>query len=124
MVSIKDVRVSNGVLKSLPPGLVAVFVGATGGIGSNTVKQLTMHANAPTVYIIGRSKESAAPLLAELKKLNPQGTFNFIEGQVSLVKEVDRICDEIIAKEQKVDLLFVSSGLLSLGGRQGKFIAL
>jgi NAD(P)-dependent dehydrogenase (short-subunit alcohol dehydrogenase family) len=114
----KEVRLSNDDFKNGPAGLTALFVGATAGIGASTVKQFALHANAPTVYIVGRSQAKAAPLLDELKSLNPQATFTFIEAEVSLLKEVDRVCDEILAKEQKLDLLWLSQGLLSFSGQQ------
>lgn len=119
MVSIKDVRISNSNFKARPPGLVALFVGGTSGIGKGTLKQLSKYANAPKVYIIGRSKSSATPLLNELQNLNPQGTFVFIETEISLIKNVDTVCQEIKEKEQKLDLIFLSPGYLSLEGRRG-----
>lgn len=35
------------------------------------------------------------------------------------MKNVDRVCEEIKAKEKKVDLLFLSPGHLAFGGREG-----
>lgn len=121
MVSMKEVRLSNGSLKKGPAGLKALFVGATAGIGASAVKQFALNAKAPTVYLAGRSQAKAAPLLDELKSLNPQATFTFIEAEVSLLKGVDKVCDEILAKEQKLDLLWVSQGLLSFSGQQSEF---
>jgi NAD(P)-dependent dehydrogenase (short-subunit alcohol dehydrogenase family) len=121
MVSMKEVRLSNEALKNGPVGLIALFVGATAGIGASTVKQFALHANAPTVYLAGRSQAKAAPLLAELKSINPQATFTFIEAEISLLKGVDKVCDEILAKEQKLDLLWLSQGLLSFAGQQSEF---
>lgn len=121
MVSMKEVRLSNDAFKNGPAGLTALFVGATSGIGASAVKQFALHVKAPTVYLVGRSQAKAAPLLDELKSLNPQASFIFIEAEVSLLKEVDKVCDEILAKEQKLDLLWVSQGLLSFSGQQSEF---
>lgn len=121
MVNIADVRNSNTSFMGKPPGMVALFVGGTSGIGKGTLKQLSKYANAPRVYIVGRSKSSITPLLKELQDLNPQGTFTFIESQISLIKNVDKVCEEIKEKEQKMDLIFLSPGYLTLEGRQGKF---
>jgi len=121
MVSMKEVRLSNDALKNGPAGLKALFVGATAGIGASAVKQFALHAKAPTVYLVGRSQTKAAPLLDDLKSLNPQATFTFIEADVSLLKGVDKVCDEILAKEQKLDLLWLSQGLLSFSGQQSEF---
>ena len=121
MVNIKDVRLSNSSLKSGPPGMVALFVGATRGIGEATLKQFAKYSNAPTVYVVGRSKTSASHLLKELQTLNPQGTFNFIQSEISLIRNVDAVCDEIKAKEKKMDILFLSPGFLTFAGRQGRW---
>ena len=121
MVSIKDVRKSNLAFKltQSPSGLVAVFAGATRGIGMGTLKQFAKHARAPKVYIIGRSKKSATNLLEELTLSNPDGIFEFIETEISLIKNVDLACEEIKSKEKKVDILFLSAGFLSWDGRNG-----
>jgi NADP-dependent 3-hydroxy acid dehydrogenase YdfG len=121
MVNIKDIRASNAAFKQSNSGLVAVFVGATSGIGLGTLKQFAKNANAPTVYILGRSKSAAKPLLDGISASNPKAVFNFIETEVSLIKNVDKAVDEIKSKEQKVDILFLSPGYLSWEGRKGKF---
>lgn len=120
MVNLKQVKVSNSGLKNAASGLKAVFIGATSGIGKSVVKKFAQNAISPVVYLAGRSKSSAGPLLAELKSLNPEGSFIFIEAEVSLLKEVDKVCDEIKSKEQKIDLLFLAPGMLRTGGRKGK----
>lgn len=53
MVRIDTVRESNAKCKSLV-GLVAVFVGGTGGIGESTAKELFLRTTSPKAYIIGR----------------------------------------------------------------------
>jgi len=119
MVTLEEVRGSNNTLEALPPGLVAVFAGATAGIGLATLQQLARHANAPRCYIIGRSKDRAAHFIDKLKALNPMGTFIFIEGQFSLIADVDRMCEKIREYENHVDLVCMSPGYLSLSGRHG-----
>jgi NADP-dependent 3-hydroxy acid dehydrogenase YdfG len=123
MVNIKDVRKSNLAFKlsGHASGLVAVFVGATSGVGMGTLKQFAKYATAPKIYVIGRSKPGATPLLNELKASNLEATFEFIETEISLIKNVDLACDEIKSKEKKVDILFMSPGYLSFDGRQGVF---
>lgn len=121
MVSIKEVRKSNAAFKSSDQasGLVAIFVGATSGIGMGSLKQFAKNAKAPKIYILGRSKSAATPLLNEIKTLNPEGTYDLIETEISLIRNVDKACDEIKSKEKKVDLVFVSPGYLAFGGRLG-----
>ncbi|KAK9236973.1 hypothetical protein V1525DRAFT_405206 [Lipomyces kononenkoae] len=118
MVNIKAVRKSNSGLKARPSGMVALFVGSTSGIGKGSVMQFAKYANAPKVYIVGRSKTAATALLNELERLNPQGTFVFIETDICLIKNADIVSDLIATKERKLDLIFLSTGFLSGAGRQ------
>lgn len=121
MVNINNVRKSNLAFKlsGHASGLVAVFVGATSGIGMGTLKQFAKYAQAPKVYILGRSKKAAVSLLSEIQSSNPEGKFEFIETEISLMKNVDLACDQIKANEEKVDILFMSPGYLSFDGRKG-----
>ena len=121
MVSLKDVRESNSKLKSNSgsSGLVAVFVGGTSGVGESTIKQLATHADTPKVYIVGRSEASASRIIEEVKKLNPGASFSFIKADVSVLQNVDAVCKEIKQKEDKLNLLFLSSGYLTFAGRNG-----
>lgn len=120
MVATQEVRTWNKSLSNYPPGLVSLFAGATQGIGFATLKALAKHLPAPTVYIVGRSQEKFQEHLQELSKLNPEGTFEFLEGDVSLLKEVDRLTKEVLKREKKLDLLVLSQGALELGERKCK----
>lgn len=124
MVNIKDVRKSNldFKLSGHASSSVAVFVGATSGIGMGTLKQYAKYAQGAKAYIIGRSKSQTQPLLDELKASNSAGTFEFIETEISLIENVDLACEEIKSKEKKVDILFLSPGFLAYGGRIGLFL--
>jgi len=118
MVNIKDVRTSNDSFKATNKDLVALFVGATSGIGEGTLKQFAKNASHPKIYVVGRSKSAAIPLLDELHNLNPQAFVTFIETEISLIKNVDKVTDEINSKEHSLDLLFMSPGYLSFEGRK------
>lgn len=122
MVNLKIVRASNHSLQDLPPGLVAVFAGATDGIGLGTLRALARNANAPRAYIIGRSHDKAAHIIDKLKTINPAGSFIFVEGQVSLIHDVDRICEEIKKVETHIDILCMSPGYLNLAGKHGRLL--
>ncbi|KAK2760200.1 hypothetical protein FQN54_002267 [Arachnomyces sp. PD_36] len=117
MVSLSTVRSHNAGLKELGPGLVAVFVGGTSGIGETTAKEFVRNTVEPRVYIVGRNEEQASRILEELKKINPSGTNTFIKSDVSLLRNVDIACEEIKAQEGQVNLLCLSPGYLSLESR-------
>lgn len=95
MVSLDLVRKANSSLESRFPRPIALFVGGTSGIGRSTLRQLALNTIAPKAYIVGRSKSNAQPLLKELHQINPLGSFNFIEADVSLISNVDKACESI-----------------------------
>lgn len=116
MVRLKHVLESNSRIASeLPPDLVAVFVGATSGIGRATLLRFASHATQPRVYFVGRSEVKAGQVLAELKQVNPSGTYVFLKADVSLLRNVDKVTEEIKAKESRVNLLFLTNGTLIFG---------
>ncbi|KAF1982535.1 NAD(P)-binding protein [Aulographum hederae CBS 113979] len=114
MVSISEIRNS---ITNLGPNLVGVFVGGTSGIGEATAREFVRHAQAPRVYLIGRSREQADRLITEFKTLNEEAQTHFIQSDVSLLRNVDEACKEISAKEEKVNLLVLSAGVLTMKGR-------
>lgn len=74
-------------------------------------------------YVIGRSESNAASFLAELRQMNPKGKFDFVEADVSRIRNVDEACKEIMRKEKKkkkLNLIFMTAGGISLSGRNGK----
>lgn len=116
MVALEQIRSSNSkVAATLPPGLVAVFAGATSGIGETSLKQFARNAVRPKIYFIGRSKESGSRITAELQKLNPEGEYIYKSVDVSLLHSVDDACREIKNKEAAINLLFLSTGTMLSG---------
>ncbi|GFF65664.1 hypothetical protein CNMCM6936_008792 [Aspergillus lentulus] len=116
MVSLKTLQASNAGIRAIP-NITALFVGGTSGIGQSTLRQLARHADRPTAYIIGRNKARARPFLSELQQLSPKGRFHFIEADVSLVRNVDAACQQILQREKQLNFLFMTPGGISLGGR-------
>lgn len=123
MVRMEDIQASNSHLASALPGLIAVFVGATSGIGQFTLKKFAQHARAPRVYFIGRSQEAGDRIAAECTALNVEGTFIFIKADTSLLQNVDTVCRDIKAKEQVINILFLSAGTLIQGIRMFVILA-
>jgi NAD(P)-dependent dehydrogenase (short-subunit alcohol dehydrogenase family) len=117
MVALDAVRASNASLKSLPSGLVAVFVGGTSGIGLFTARELVRNTTAPHIYLIGRNQTEATKIIQELKNINSSSEVSFIQKDVSLLKNVDEACNEIKSKEKQVNLLFMTCGYFVLTGR-------
>jgi NAD(P)-dependent dehydrogenase (short-subunit alcohol dehydrogenase family) len=99
-------------------GLVCVFAGATSGIGASTLERMALMLHEPTFYVLGRSAARFASRQAKLESLNPSCKVVFLEAEVSLLSNVDSVCKQITAAEQKVDCLYMSPGLIPLNGPQ------
>lgn len=113
MASLAEIESSNSRIPStLPTNLVAVFVGATSGIGEYALTQFVEHARQPTVYFVGRSQESATRITKQCQKINADGRYNFIRSDTSLIRNVDDVCNEIKSKEKAINLLFLTTGTL------------
>jgi NADP-dependent 3-hydroxy acid dehydrogenase YdfG len=117
MVRLQDIQASNSHLASALPCLIAVFIGATSGIGEFTLRQFAQHAHAPHVYFTGRSQEAGDRIAAECMALNADGTFIFIKSDTSLLRNVDAVCRDIKARGQAINILFLSAGTLIQGTR-------
>ncbi|KAJ9603606.1 hypothetical protein H2200_011792 [Cladophialophora chaetospira] len=130
MVKLEAVRASNSSLVQRQP-LVAVFFGGTGGIGSYTIRELAS-AEAKNggkglrAYVIGRNAKSAEEIIADCRRICPKGEFRFIKaGDLSLIKEVDRLCEEVKKAEEeygsdgRIDYLMVSQGGIPYLPRKG-----
>lgn len=116
MVALEVIRASNRrIATDLPAGLVAVFVGATSGIGETSLKQFIKHAKAPRVYFVGRSSSAADRIEKELKAMNKEGSYTFLKCEASLLKNVDETCRAIARLEKTINLVFVSTGTLITG---------
>ncbi|MCJ1380168.1 hypothetical protein MMC17_003271 [Xylographa soralifera] len=127
MVKIDVVRSCNSTLVKTQP-LVAVFVGGTAGIGENTIRALaTTHSDQGKglrLYIVGRNADAAKKIISECVHVCPVGQFRFVQaGDLSLLKDVDRVCSEITRMEEdesanggnaRVDLLVMSHAYFPL----------
>jgi hypothetical protein len=58
-------------------------------------------------------------LKTEFQGLNPESQINFIQSDVAQLRNVDKVCEEIKAKEDKINLLFLSAGIMTMKGRDG-----
>lgn len=118
MVVLDKVQASNKEIhKAYPEGLVAVFAGATAGIGETSLREFARHTCKPRIYIIGRSQEACDRLETDLKQTNPAGQYDFIRSDLSLLRNVDDVCRQISSKETSINVLFMSQGTLNFKKR-------
>lgn len=120
MVNLSLIRQSNSRIDQASAPDVAVFVGGTAGIGKITLAEIAALGLGLKAYVIGRreSEQAFKPFLEELNQANANTNVIWVEGQISLLSEVKRVCDHIKALETKVDLLFMTTGYAPFGGRQ------
>ena len=118
MVATTEVRSANAALKNTHESLTAVFAGATNGIGLATLRAFAKHIPKPKAIIVGRSRSKFEPQLQNLQSINPNGEFTFIEADVSLIKNIDAVCEQIKKTVSSIDLLFTSQGYISFNGRE------
>lgn len=124
MVTLDQVHASNAeISKSLPAEVVGVFVGATSGIGEAGLKEFVSQAKQPKCYLVGRSEQAATRIIDECKTLNPDARVIFMRADVSLVKEVDKLCENIKSKENTINVLFLSAGSVEFDRRSTFFSA-
>lgn len=122
MVSLELMRASNArIATSLPSGLVAIFVGATSGIGRTTLMQFAKRAQRPRIYYVGRREDHG--IQAELEKLNPDGEYHFVKRDVCLLKNVDDVCRYIQSRESTINLLYLTCGSLITKKRRRLFLS-
>ncbi|PIG85607.1 hypothetical protein AARAC_003029 [Aspergillus arachidicola] len=118
MASIAAVLDNNsGISRRYGPGLVAVFVGGTSGIGESTARAFIRNTDAPRVYLIGRDQTRATEIIKESQQINPDSQITFIKSDISLLREVDSACRLIQQNENKVNILFLSPGISTVKGR-------
>lgn len=124
MVNLKTIKKSNDQLdqslKSFRP--VAVFVGATNGIGRNSLRSFVKSTRAagakPRIYFVGRSRQRGDEIKAELVSINPDGEYEFVCANVGEMAVVDDVCRDILKREKYLNLLFMSQGTAQHGAGQ------
>ncbi|KAF3905742.1 hypothetical protein AA313_de0202400 [Arthrobotrys entomopaga] len=119
MVSYKQILASNALINDETVPRVAVFVGGTSGVGKLTIRALIATGASMRIYIVGRksAKEITLAFIEEQRTINAKAELIWIEGEVSLLAESQRICLEIKSKEPRIDLLFMSTGYTPFGPR-------
>lgn len=133
MVQIKVAKSANTALAA-GQSLTAVFPGGTSGIGEFTIRTLASYYGGTEhvlrVYIVGRNQDAADKLISDCRRTCPHGDFRFVKAlDLSLLRDVDRCCDEVIQVENdedanrpaRIDLLVLSHADLHLGGRRGTY---
>ncbi|KAJ4495902.1 hypothetical protein C8J55DRAFT_414540 [Lentinula edodes] len=98
---------------------VAVFVGGTSGIGRATAEAFARHTKGNAhIIIVGRNRAAAESIIASFpypttEPLSVQPKHEFIQCDVSLLKNVRQAAKDILARYDKINFLVLSPGVLN-----------
>ncbi|KAF9443918.1 NAD(P)-binding protein [Macrolepiota fuliginosa MF-IS2] len=97
----------------------AVFVGGTSGIGRAMVDALGSYTDGNTnIVIVGRNRAAADEILAQLPKpTNPQVKHEFIQCDVTRMKNVHTTTQAILSRHPKINFLVLTAGIMTTKGR-------
>ncbi|KAH7317335.1 hypothetical protein BKA65DRAFT_609598 [Rhexocercosporidium sp. MPI-PUGE-AT-0058] len=120
MPPFSSILASNALINDTNAPQISVFAGGTSGIGKLTIKALVSTGASVKIYLIGRpSAASSMKLFINgLNALNPKAEIIWLEGEISLLADVKRICRIIKNREKSVDLLFLTAGYAPFGPRE------
>lgn len=125
MPSLSSIRITNaGFSHLVSPAPVAIFIGGTSGIGEAMARAFAAHTKGNSnIVIVGRNKDAAEAILSSLPnpetaESNPKAlSRDFIQCDVTLMKNVQTTAQTIISKYPKINYLVLSTGYLTLTGR-------
>lgn len=122
LASLAAIRAANAACihsSSQPP--VAVFIGATSGIGEWMARIFAEHTKGNSnIVIVGRNRAAAERIFASMPKPPPGNGIaarEFVQCDVSLMKNVQAATQHILLRYPKINYLVMSPGLMTLAGR-------
>ena len=96
-----------------------LIVGGTSGIGEATARAFVRETESSRVFLVGRNETQASKIIEELRQINPDGQISFVKCEAARLHSVDEACKSIQEKEEKVNLLFMTAGMMTTKGRDG-----
>jgi len=98
------------------PIYILLMVGIGAGVATAFAKYAPKE-NAPHIILIGRSRQGADSVIGEMKKLNSNGKYEFVQGDLTLMKNVRAVTEEVAKKVDKINYLCMSPGVFTLKGQ-------
>ncbi|KAI0783745.1 hypothetical protein C8Q75DRAFT_781813 [Abortiporus biennis] len=97
---------------------IALFIGATSGIGQATAEAFARATKGNAhIIICGRNRIAGEATIAQFPKpTSSDAIHEFIECDVSLMKNVQHITDSLISRLPKLNYLLVSQGIFTMRG--------
>lgn len=109
---------------------VALFTGATAGLGEAILKAYARNHENSRIYFIGRNEAAAQHITHDVQQMwketsqndEVKGEIIFVKADLTLLRNVRDAVQEILRREGdnvKLDLLCMSQGVLTSKGRLG-----
>jgi NAD(P)-dependent dehydrogenase (short-subunit alcohol dehydrogenase family) len=114
----------------LDRGPVALFAGATAGLGEATLRAYAAAHRTARIYFVGRNAAAAARIQADVRRAWGEGgegapgsgDLVFIKADLSLIANGRAVRDAFVAREgegARLDFLYMSQGILTVRPRTG-----
>jgi len=72
------------------------------------------------MLILCRNADKANAIIREVESTSDGGKCHFIKADISLLKTVDEVCLHLQGLEERINILFLTAGFMTLRGRSGK----
>lgn len=113
MVALDTVRAANAALvRNRDWPFVAVFAGATNGIGQYALEALVKteaeayssgESKGLRIYIIGRNQSKAQTIISKCQAISSHGNFTFVKAaNLGILQDVDTACETITGLETQL----------------------
>ncbi|KAJ7792149.1 NAD(P)-binding protein [Mycena olivaceomarginata] len=98
---------------------VAIFVGGTSGIGQGMAEAFARHTKGNAhIVIVGRNRAAGEAILRTFPNPTvPGATHEFVECDITLMKNVHCVAGELRARIPKVNFLVLTPGVMTMNGR-------
>ncbi|KAF9477268.1 NAD(P)-binding protein [Pholiota conissans] len=120
MPSLTAIRASNAAFKhSISQQPIAVFVGGTSGIGQGMAEVFADNTKGDShIVIVGRNRDAAERTLSSFPKpTSGVVAREFVQCDVTLMKNVQQATTDILARYPKINYLVMSPGIMTFDGR-------
>lgn len=71
-------------------------------------------ANAPYIILVGRNRKNADAVIERMKNVNGAGKYEFVQGDLTLMKGVRSVATEVAGKVDRINFLCMSQGMATL----------
>jgi hypothetical protein len=97
----------------------AIFVGGTSGIGQGMAEAFARHTKGnANIVLVGRNRAAGEAILRTFPQPTVPGvTHEFVECDITLMKNVHRVAGELRTRIPKVNFLVLTAGVMTMNGR-------